>query len=226
MYAQSDFPVEVALNDDVYFGLSVEAAVSGLVLFVENCKATPSSTPGDSTEYYIIQDGCHQDDTLQEFPTASATSARYGISAFKFTDESLPYVYLHCDVIICLENTPGSRCDAGCGSSRRRRLTADDGVQERASLVQGPIALVPDPDENADGVSGSWAAAAVGASAAAAAVAVAIIAIATAKLACRAKHQNRITDAEGHDNMAFAQAATGPAEPASSAPYRNGESSR
>ncbi|XP_066283348.1 uncharacterized protein [Branchiostoma lanceolatum] len=141
-YAQSDFPVEVVVNDDVYFGISVEAAVSGLVLFVDNCKATPSSTPGDSIEYYIIQNGCDQDDTLQEFPIASATSAHYGISAFKFTNESLPFVYLHCDVMVCLENTLGSRCDEGCVSARRRRRAADDGVEERATLVQGPIVLV------------------------------------------------------------------------------------
>ncbi|XP_066283356.1 uncharacterized protein [Branchiostoma lanceolatum] len=148
-YAQSDFPVEVVVNDDVYFSISVEAAVSGLVLFVDNCKATPSSTPGDSIEYYIIQDGCHQDDTLQEFTTASTTSAYFGISAFKFTNESLPYVYLHCDVIVCLENTPGSRCDEGCVSTRRRRRAADDGVEERATLVQGPIVLVPDETTDA-----------------------------------------------------------------------------
>ncbi|XP_066283358.1 uncharacterized protein [Branchiostoma lanceolatum] len=148
-YAQSDFPVEVAVNEDMYFGISVAAAVSGLVLFVDNCKATPSSTPGDSTEYYIIQDGCHQDDTLQEFPTASATSAHFGISAFKFSNESLPHVYLHCDVIVCLENTTGSRCDEGCVSTRRRRRAADDGVEERATLVQGPIILLPDETPDA-----------------------------------------------------------------------------
>ncbi|XP_066283357.1 uncharacterized protein [Branchiostoma lanceolatum] len=148
-YVQADFPVEVAVNDDVYFGISVEAAVSGLILFVDNCKATPSSTPGDSTQYYIIQDGCHQDDTLQEFPTASTTSAHYGISAIKFTNESLPHVYLHCYVIVCLENTPGSRCDEGCVSARRRRRAADDGVEKRATLVQGPIILLPDETPDA-----------------------------------------------------------------------------
>ncbi|XP_078597034.1 uncharacterized protein LOC144873499 isoform X2 [Branchiostoma floridae x Branchiostoma japonicum] len=148
-YTQSDFPVEVSVTDDVYFGISVETTGSGLVLFVDNCRATPSSTTGGSTEYYIIQDGCHQDDTLQAFTTASATSAHYGISAFKFTNESLPYVYLHCDVMVCLENNPGSRCDQGCLGARRRKRAADGGVEERATLVQGPI-LVLVPDETPD----------------------------------------------------------------------------
>eukprot|EP00058_Branchiostoma_floridae_P003535 XP_002589023.1 hypothetical protein BRAFLDRAFT_87496 [Branchiostoma floridae] len=143
-YAQSDFPVEVTVNEDIYFGISVEAAVSGLVLFVENCKATPSPTPSSSTQYYIIQDGCHQDGTLQEFANTSSTSAHYGISAFKFTNESLPFVYLHCDVMVCLGNNRGSRCDQGCVSSRRRRRAADAGVEERATLVQGPVILVPE----------------------------------------------------------------------------------
>ncbi|XP_078594592.1 uncharacterized protein LOC144872397 isoform X2 [Branchiostoma floridae x Branchiostoma japonicum] len=148
-YGQADFPVEVSVNDDVYFGISVEAAGSGLVLFVDNCRATPSASPGGSTEYYIIQDSCHQDDTLQDFTPASATSAQYGISAFKFTNESLSYVYLHCDVMVCLENNPDSRCEQGCVDTRRRRRAADGGVEERATLVQGPIVLVP--DETPDG---------------------------------------------------------------------------
>ncbi|XP_078594584.1 uncharacterized protein LOC144872394 isoform X2 [Branchiostoma floridae x Branchiostoma japonicum] len=148
-YGQADFPVEVSVSDDVYFGISVEAAGSGLVLFVDNCRATPSASPGGSTEYYIIQNGCHQDDTLQEFTPASATSGQYGISAFKFTNESLPYVYLHCDVMVCLENNPDSRCEQGCLGTRRRRRAADGGVEERATLVQGPI-LVIVPDDTPD----------------------------------------------------------------------------
>ncbi|XP_035676197.1 uncharacterized protein LOC118415601 [Branchiostoma floridae] len=149
-YGQADFPVEVSVNEDLYFGISVEAAGSGLVLFVDNCRAMPSSTPGGSTEYYIIKDGCHQDDTLQEFTSASATSAQYGISAFKFTNESLPYVYLHCDVMVCLENNADSRCDQGCVDTRRRRRATDGGVEERATLVQGPILiLVPDDTQDA-----------------------------------------------------------------------------
>ncbi|CAH1253243.1 OIT3 [Branchiostoma lanceolatum] len=141
-YTQADFPVEVTINDNVYFGVSVEAAVSGLVLFVENCKATPSSNPEDSTQYYFIQDGCQTDDTLQVFSTDSPTSVNYGISTFQFANESQSYVYLHCDVMVCLEDNPGSRCDQGCTSSRRRRRAADNSLEERVTLVQGPIVLV------------------------------------------------------------------------------------
>ncbi|XP_035667610.1 uncharacterized protein LOC118410178 [Branchiostoma floridae] len=141
-YGQADFPVEVTISDNVYFGVSVEAAVSGLVLFVENCKATPSSNPDDSTQYYIIQDGCQKDNTLQVFSTDSPTSVNYGISAFQFANESQPYVYLHCDVMVCLEDNPGSRCDEGCISSRRRRRAADGSIEKRVALVQGPIVLV------------------------------------------------------------------------------------
>ncbi|XP_078695586.1 uncharacterized protein LOC144924352 [Branchiostoma floridae x Branchiostoma belcheri] len=141
-YTSTDFPVEVTINEDVYFGVSVDTSVSGLVLFVENCKATPSSNPDDSTQYYFIQDGCQKDDTLQVFSTDSPTSLNYGISAFQFANESQPYVYLHCDVMVCLEDNPGSRCDQGCISSRRRRRAADNGLEERVTLVQGPIVLV------------------------------------------------------------------------------------
>ncbi|KAI8480943.1 hypothetical protein Bbelb_413160 [Branchiostoma belcheri] len=141
-YTSTDFPVEVTINEDVYFGVSVDTSVSGLVLFVENCKATPSSNPDDSTQYYFIQDGCQKDDTLQVFSTDSPTSLNYGISTFQFANESQPYVYLHCDVMVCLEDNPGSRCDQGCISSRRRRRAADNGLEERVTLVQGPIVLV------------------------------------------------------------------------------------
>ncbi|XP_019633983.1 PREDICTED: uncharacterized protein LOC109477302 [Branchiostoma belcheri] len=219
-YTQSDFPVEVTVSEDMYFGISMEAAVSGLVLFVDNCKATPSSTPGGSTQYYIIQDGCHQDDSLQEFPSTSATSAHYGISAFRFTNESLRHVYLHCDVMVCLENNSGSRCDQGCVSSRRRRRATEDRVEERVTLVQGPIVVAP--DETPDGVPNTWVSAAAGPSAAAAVV---LIAIVTGICLRRAKRKNAIKDVEGHNNLAFVNTSSKPAETVSSAPSRDRASS-
>ncbi|XP_035676239.1 fibrillin-1-like [Branchiostoma floridae] len=51
--------------------------------------------------------------------------------------------------MVCLENNPGSRCDQGCLGARRRKRAADGGVEERATLVQGPI-LVLVPDETPD----------------------------------------------------------------------------
>ncbi|XP_078597318.1 63 kDa sperm flagellar membrane protein-like isoform X2 [Branchiostoma floridae x Branchiostoma japonicum] len=51
--------------------------------------------------------------------------------------------------MVCLENNPDSRCGQGCVDTRRRRRTTDGGVEERATLVQGPI-LVLVPNDTPD----------------------------------------------------------------------------
>ncbi|CAH1267266.1 CUZD1 [Branchiostoma lanceolatum] len=212
-YSQGEFPVEVGVNDQVYFGITAEASISGLVLFVENCRATPTSNKEDPTQYYIIQDGCETDDTLREYPSEESASARFGFSAFKFNNNPQPYVYLHCDVMVCLENNGGSRCDQGCvGARRRRRETAGAGIEGRTSLVQGPIVLVQDSDTN--GALNIWIAVV-----ASVAVGLAVVVMATAGCLWLCKRQKPRKDVEGHSNFVCTLKRGGKVGPVNSAPY-------
>ncbi|XP_078682455.1 uncharacterized protein LOC144916927 [Branchiostoma floridae x Branchiostoma belcheri] len=142
-FEQTEFPVKVTVNHMLHFGVAVASEVSGVVLFVENCKATPTSNHDDARQYFIIRDGCEEDDTLEEFETSDPVSRRYGIRAFRFINQTM--VYLHCDVMVCLADNPDSRCARGCEAPpARRRREASAGMQQRAAVVQGPIVLVPE----------------------------------------------------------------------------------
>ncbi|XP_066271748.1 uncharacterized protein [Branchiostoma lanceolatum] len=142
-FEQSEFPVKVTVNHMLHFGVAVASDVSGVVLFVENCKATPTSNYNDAKQYFIIRDGCEEDDFLEEFETSDPISRRYAIRAFRFINETM--VYLHCDVMVCLADDPDSRCSRGCElqpARRRREVSAE--MPPRAAVVQGPILVVPE----------------------------------------------------------------------------------
>ncbi|CAH1253989.1 ZAN [Branchiostoma lanceolatum] len=142
-FEQNEFPVKVTVNHNLHFGVAVASDVSGVVLFVENCKATPTSNYNDAKQYFIIRDGCEEDDFLEEFETSDPISRRYAIRAFRFINETM--VYLHCDVMVCLADDPDSRCSRGCElqpARRRREVSAE--MPPRAAVVQGPILVVPE----------------------------------------------------------------------------------
>ena len=55
-YTNDEFPVEVTLNDYLYFEYSVESSAD-LVIFAVTCKATPGPSFYSSPHYSIIENG-------------------------------------------------------------------------------------------------------------------------------------------------------------------------
>lgn len=55
-YSNNEFPVQVTLNDYMYFEYSVESSVD-LVVFAVTCKATAGQSFYSSTYYNIIENG-------------------------------------------------------------------------------------------------------------------------------------------------------------------------
>ena len=55
-YENDEYPVEVILNDYMYFGYSVESGAD-LVIMAENCKATKGANFYSSPYYTIIENG-------------------------------------------------------------------------------------------------------------------------------------------------------------------------
>ena len=49
-----NYPVEVNINDRIYFELSLNANGTDSVLLIERCYATPSSNRNDAMKYEII----------------------------------------------------------------------------------------------------------------------------------------------------------------------------
>jgi len=62
---------------------------------------------------------------------------RFGLEAFEFVDQ--PFVFIHCQVIICNASNPQSRCVRGC--EKKARLRREVEHHNLYSLAQGPITL-------------------------------------------------------------------------------------
>ncbi|XP_039591207.1 cell wall protein DAN4-like [Polypterus senegalus] len=138
----SEYPIEVELGQMLYMSISVESQLDNIVLFVQDCRATPHDDPNDPTYYDIISDGCVQDDTTIIFPS-NQTEFRFGMAAFTFIGD-YSQVYMTCTVILCTVGSPGTRCSQGCVNStsavpRYRRSLASESQEHFIS--QGPLYL-------------------------------------------------------------------------------------
>nr|XP_054757315.1 ZP domain-containing protein-like [Lytechinus pictus] len=60
-YLEEDYPVDMDLNDDLYFGASVPSQEGTLDLSITRCVATPSSSFNDD-QFLFIDDGCSVDE--------------------------------------------------------------------------------------------------------------------------------------------------------------------
>ncbi|XP_044158290.1 IgGFc-binding protein-like [Bufo gargarizans] len=140
------YPHEVDLHGSLHMEFKVESDDAHLQILVEKCKASPSL--GESEQiYYLIQQGCSKDSTLQTHLVPDQRLQRFSFHVFKF--DNFPEVYLSCNVIICHNGTAPNRCTQGCFTSRHRRDARSSKVQlASARLSQGPITIMSDQPQN------------------------------------------------------------------------------
>eukprot|EP00795_Rhopilema_esculentum_P014046 gene14047-5026_t len=137
----ASYPLEVEVQDRVYFELNIDTTDPRLKVFAENCSATPSQNRNDPRRYWLIQNGCKLDETL-EYHAPGVNSQRMSFEAFTFVGAEDSVAYLQCDVVICDANDPNSRCNAGClPSARRRRAPIIISTHNKASgnIRSGPM---------------------------------------------------------------------------------------
>lgn len=178
-YANGEFPVQVTLNDYLYFEYGVESSAD-LVVFATTCKATPGPSFYSSPHYLIIQNGCPMDTTLEYDYDDSRNYQRFKFRGFRFFNTYESY-YIHCELLACHSNSLNSRCTQGClsGSSRRKRREVQEEITTSDSYLikRGPLLIKEKPKESTD--TGKQSAAVIGGAAAAGGLAlVAIIALA------------------------------------------------
>ncbi|XP_035771425.1 uncharacterized protein LOC102789475 [Neolamprologus brichardi] len=80
----SAYPVQVKLLETIFMGIQASSELPNVMLFVESCKATPDNNPENSLSYYIIRNGCVEDETVTIYPS-DKTAFNFGVQAFKFT---------------------------------------------------------------------------------------------------------------------------------------------
>ncbi|KAI8489343.1 hypothetical protein Bbelb_327860 [Branchiostoma belcheri] len=144
-FRTSDYPISVFPSEPLYFGLFVDTSLPGYVMFAETCFATPSPDPQATPRYSIIENGCNVDETLTVYDT-SPLEFQFSIASTQFQAEAM--VYVHCRMIVCMEDDSQSRCAQGCVIQNspirnRRRRSRDD--KRQALMKQGPILIEKGP---------------------------------------------------------------------------------
>ncbi|XP_006879945.1 PREDICTED: CUB and zona pellucida-like domain-containing protein 1 [Elephantulus edwardii] len=131
-------PYYVDLNQTLFVQVSVHTSDPGLVVFLDTCRASPTSDLAPPT-YDLIRSGCIQDETCKVYPL-TRHHGRFEFNAFKFL-RHLGSVYLQCKILICDSREHQSRCHQGCVSRRKRDLSS---YKWKADTVIGPIRLKRD----------------------------------------------------------------------------------
>ncbi|XP_008825483.1 CUB and zona pellucida-like domain-containing protein 1 [Nannospalax galili] len=131
-------PYYVDLNQTLFVQVSLHASDPNLVVFLDTCRASPTSDFASPT-YDLINSGCSQDETCKVYPL-SGHDGRFQFNAFKFL-RHLSSVYLKCKVLICDSNDPASRCNQGCISRKKRDISS---YKWKTDSVIGPIRLKRD----------------------------------------------------------------------------------
>ncbi|ERE80681.1 CUB and zona pellucida-like domain-containing protein 1 [Cricetulus griseus] len=139
-------PYLVDLNQTLFVQVSLHTSDPGLVVFLDTCRASPTSDFSSPT-YDLINSGCSRDETCQVYPL-SGHDGRFQFNAFKFL-RHLNSVYLKCKILICDTNDQKSRCYQGCVSRSKRDISS---YKWKADSVIGPIRLKR--DRSASGNSG------------------------------------------------------------------------
>ncbi|XP_063956891.1 uncharacterized protein LOC129263433 [Lytechinus pictus] len=140
-YLEEDYPVDMDLNDDLYFGASVPSQEGTLDLSITRCVATPSSSFNDD-QFLFIEDGCSVDEGTVIQPD-ELDFVGVTMKTFRFVGLG-NRVYIHCDLLVC-DATSGNltECDVTCPSGlngrQRRDVTASKSTLARTRISRGPI---------------------------------------------------------------------------------------
>nr|AGE48275.1 zona pellucida domain-containing protein 1 [Branchiostoma belcheri] len=147
--AFTSYPVSYHPNQEMFIGVHLVSTNTDLVLFADNCKATPGVEWDSSPSYTIRQNGCNVDPLLTWYEPADAARAareeNFGIVVFRFADYST--LYIHCDVVVCAAADTSSYCataPASCGTGRKRRDADVVDKLHRFEVTSGPVKIIRD----------------------------------------------------------------------------------
>ncbi|XP_078381577.1 ZP domain-containing protein-like isoform X2 [Oculina patagonica] len=133
-------PIDVGA--DIYLQVSVTSSDAGLVVFVDECKATPSTEYHDQMQFIFLEDGCPKDNALRYNYSLSSVQ-RLTLSAFRFIAVKSKEIFLHCLVKACLRSDRSSRCAEGCKFEKKRKRASEQEIERL--LAVGPIIVSSNP---------------------------------------------------------------------------------
>ncbi|EDO42813.1 predicted protein [Nematostella vectensis] len=115
------FPVRVRVGERVFLKIKVKTNASDLVLFLDQCKATPTPDVNSEKSYLVLKNGCPIDRSM-DYKYTKDREQRFSFKAFRFINQGeSSEVYLHCEVILCHKANNASRCNQACTPGERPR---------------------------------------------------------------------------------------------------------
>ncbi|KAJ8012330.1 hypothetical protein DPEC_G00067540 [Dallia pectoralis] len=158
-YNEVDYPVVKVLKDPVYAEVHILGRTdSNLVLVLEHCWATSSSSPLSLPKWDLLIDGCpYRDDRFMTnlipvdgspdlaFPTHYS---RFMVKMFTFVDEETlsplnDRVFIHCSTNVC-HSSRTSSCQKHC-NRQRRDVSAIKSFDGEGTVVSSGELILIDP---------------------------------------------------------------------------------
>ncbi|CAH2250960.1 deleted in malignant brain tumors 1 [Pelobates cultripes] len=129
------YPYYVQLDQNLYLQATLHSSDPDLILFVDTCVASPSSSDFVTRTYDIIRNGCVRDSTYSTYSSPYPYQARFGFRAFGFL-QNYSSVYLQCKLTVCQRYNYNSRCYQGCLARRKR---AAEQIHDQITVSLGPF---------------------------------------------------------------------------------------
>ncbi|KAJ8352706.1 hypothetical protein SKAU_G00241820 [Synaphobranchus kaupii] len=162
-YRDADYPVTKVLREPVYVEVRIlERTDPSLVLLLEHCWATSTSSPDSLPQWSLLVDGCpyHADPYQTTLVPVDGSSGlpfpthykRFIVQMFTFVDpaSSVPLnemVFIHCSTEVC-HPTATDRCEQQCSRKQRRSLipVVKRSTEEKAVVSSKAVILTnPEP---------------------------------------------------------------------------------
>ncbi|XP_031552328.1 ZP domain-containing protein-like [Actinia tenebrosa] len=108
-YSPSAYPVVVYPNQSLWVQYEVKSTTFDLVVFAENCCANNSTNPDSFPQHVFLERGCIVDSTMVYFHNPYSKVQRFSIRSFRFAYSNSHLVCLHCELLVCHQNSTNSR---------------------------------------------------------------------------------------------------------------------
>ncbi|XP_064194538.1 zona pellucida sperm-binding protein 4-like [Anguilla rostrata] len=157
-YGDSDYPVTKVLRDPVYVEVRIlDRSDPNIVLTLEHCWATSTSSPLSMPQWNLLVDGCpfHDDRYLTTLVPVDHASGlpnpthykRFVVKMFTFVDSAtlVPLketVFIHCSTAVCYPSA-GNTCEHGCGRQRRHAAKMVQSREEAGIVSSEAVIFEP-----------------------------------------------------------------------------------
>ena len=123
------YPIQVTVNEPMYFGITKKSTDENIKIVVQDCYATTSKEISNNLHYLFYKNKCPLDETFKIIKVDSS-NFNFVINAFRYIEVSKA-VFIQCGMWVCTKTSTDSECIQGCSPRKRRDLQP----QTNAKLV-------------------------------------------------------------------------------------------